>query len=88
MLSSLVADAALDQKAKQLGLALSDATIARAVFSDPTFKNPEGNFDPARFGEALRQSGYTEASFLREQRGLFFAVKSPMRSRAPRRSLK
>jgi peptidyl-prolyl cis-trans isomerase D len=71
VLSSLVADAALDQKAKQLGLALSDATIARAVFSDPTFKNPEGNFDPARFGEALRQSGYTEASFLREQRGLY-----------------
>lgn len=71
VLSGLVADAALDQKASQLGLALSDATIAQAVFSDPIFKGPDGNFDPARFNEALRQSGFTEASFLREQRGLY-----------------
>jgi peptidyl-prolyl cis-trans isomerase D len=71
VLSSLLADAALDQKASQLGLALSDSTIAQAAFSDPLFKNPDGNFDPARFSEALRQSGYTEASFLREQRGLY-----------------
>ncbi|MBV9587976.1 MAG: SurA N-terminal domain-containing protein, partial [Hyphomicrobiales bacterium] len=71
VLSGLLSDAALDQKAHQLGLALSDATIAQAVFSDPVFKGPDGNFDPARFNEALRQSGYTEASFLREQRGLY-----------------
>ncbi|MBV9115162.1 MAG: SurA N-terminal domain-containing protein [Hyphomicrobiales bacterium] len=71
VLSGLVADAALDQKASQLGLALSDATIAQAVFSDPVFKGPDGKFDPARFNEALRQSGYTEGSFLREQRGLY-----------------
>lgn len=71
VLSGLVADAALDQKAGQLGLALSDATITRAVLSDPIFKGPDGNFDPARFSEALRQSGFTQESFLREQRGLY-----------------
>ena len=71
VLSGLVGDAALDQKASQLGLALSDATIAQAVFSDPVFKGPDGNFDPLRFNEALRQSGFTEQSFLREQRGLY-----------------
>ncbi|MFI5012182.1 MAG: SurA N-terminal domain-containing protein [Hyphomicrobiales bacterium] len=71
VLAALLADAALDQKTEQLGLALSDATITRAVFSDPTFKNPDGSFNPARFAEALRQSGYTEASFLHEQHGLY-----------------
>ena len=71
LLQTMLADAALDQKAGQLGLALSDATIAQAVYSDPTFKNPDGTFNPARFGEALRQSGYTEQSFLHEQRGLY-----------------
>jgi peptidyl-prolyl cis-trans isomerase D len=71
VLSGLVAEAALDQKASQLGLALSDATITRAVLSDPIFKGPDGNFDPARFNEALRQSGFTQESFLREQRGLY-----------------
>jgi len=71
VLLGLLADAALDQKAGELGLALSDATITRAIFSDPTFKNPDGSFNAARFSEVLRQSGYTEDSFLREQRGLY-----------------
>ncbi|SDR47256.1 peptidyl-prolyl cis-trans isomerase D [Rhizobiales bacterium GAS113] len=71
LLASLLTDAALDQKASQLGLALSDATITQAVFADPTFRNPDGKFNPARFGEVLRQSGYTEQSYLREQRGFY-----------------
>jgi peptidyl-prolyl cis-trans isomerase D len=71
VLSGLMADAALDQKAGELGLALSDATIRKAIYADPAFKDPDGSFNPARFTEALRQSGYTQESFLREQRGLY-----------------
>jgi len=71
VLAGMLADAALDQKAAQLGLALSQATITRAIYTDPTFRNPDGSFNRARFLEVLRQYGFTEESFLREQRSRY-----------------
>jgi peptidyl-prolyl cis-trans isomerase D len=54
VLSRLVTDAALDQKARQLGLAMADEDITKAIFNDPTFKGPNGQFDRARFKDVLR----------------------------------
>jgi peptidyl-prolyl cis-trans isomerase D len=71
VLAGMLSDAALDQKAAKLGLALSDQTIASAVFADPTFKNPDGSFNQLMFLEVLRRSGLTQESFLREQRGRY-----------------
>ena len=61
-------DAALDQKARQLGLAMGDEDIAKTIFSDPSFKGPNGQFDRARFNDVLRNYGYSERAFINEQR--------------------
>src|SRR5437868_13240567 len=50
----LVAEAALDQRARQLRLNVSDAEIARQITNDPTFKSPTGQFDHARFEQIIR----------------------------------
>lgn len=68
VLSRLVADAALDEKAAQLGLAVSDQTIAKAIMSDETFKGPSGSFDKQRFEELLRDNGLNEKIYVHDQR--------------------
>src|SRR3954469_24976890 len=68
VLSRLVTDAALDQKARQLGLAMADEDITKAIFNDPAFKGPNGQFDRARFNDVLRNYGYSERAFVTEQR--------------------
>ncbi len=68
VLARLVTGAALDQAAKKLGLAVSDAEVAKAIRADRTFVGPSGAFEQARLDEILRENGYTEASYVREQR--------------------
>lgn len=67
VLAELVTGSALDQDARRLGLALSDADIARMIRADKAFSGPSG-FDQARMDQILRQNGYSETSFIREQR--------------------
>jgi peptidyl-prolyl cis-trans isomerase D len=68
VLSRIITGVALDQEAKKLGLAASDAEIAKGIKSDRNFFGPNGVFDQARFDELLRENGYTETMFVREQR--------------------
>jgi peptidyl-prolyl cis-trans isomerase D len=68
VLSRLVTDAALDQTATKMGLAVSDETVRDILFADPNLKNAAGQFDPARFNELLRAIGMNEQQFVREQR--------------------
>jgi peptidyl-prolyl cis-trans isomerase D len=68
--NQLVAEAALDQRARQLRLSVSDAEIARQIMADPNFKNASGQFDAGRFALILRNAGYNEARFAAEQRRL------------------
>ncbi|MBV8851214.1 MAG: SurA N-terminal domain-containing protein [Methylobacteriaceae bacterium] len=68
VLSQLVAQAALDQKARQLGLAMGEEDLAKAILNDPAFKGPNGQFDRNRFTNALRDFGYSERSFANERR--------------------
>jgi peptidyl-prolyl cis-trans isomerase D len=68
VLQQMVAEAALDEDARRLGLAQSDDEVKRMIFNDPNFKAPTGAFDPARFTQALREFGYTEQRYLAEQR--------------------
>ncbi|MDH7794822.1 MULTISPECIES: SurA N-terminal domain-containing protein [unclassified Beijerinckia] len=68
VLQRLIGEAALDQKAKAMGLALADSDIAASVVSDPTFLGPTGKFDRARFNDALREAGFAnEQRFIQEQ---------------------
>ncbi|RYC31743.1 peptidylprolyl isomerase [Lichenibacterium minor] len=71
VLSRLMSNAALDDRAQSFGLAISDRQIAKGILSDPSFAGPGGAFDRARFNEVLRDNNFTEASFIREQRGTY-----------------
>ena len=68
VLQQIIAEAALDEEARRLGLAQSDAAIVREISADPNFAGADGKFDPQRFAYALRQFGYTEQRYVAEQR--------------------
>ncbi len=68
VLQQIVAEAALDDNARQLGLGQSDAETMRMITSDPNFKGVSGAFDPARFQATIRQAGYTEQRYIADQR--------------------
>ena len=68
MLSQMLADAALDERVRQLGLNLSVSEIARQITVDPNFKGTTGQFDRFRFEQLIRNAGFTEARYAQEQR--------------------
>jgi peptidyl-prolyl cis-trans isomerase D len=68
VLQQTIAEAALDEEARRMGLAQSEAETMRMVTSDPSFRGINGQFDPARFANIIRQMGYSEQRFLAEQR--------------------
>src|SRR5437763_14765764 len=49
LLQQTIAEAALDEDARRLGLGQSDDETMHTILSDPNFKNLDGKFDPARF---------------------------------------
>jgi peptidyl-prolyl cis-trans isomerase D len=67
-LGRMIADAALDERARSLGLAISDEEIAKAIRTSPAFQDGAGNFNHDRFDQALRDSGLSERGFFAEQR--------------------
>ncbi|WP_460450393.1 SurA N-terminal domain-containing protein [Alsobacter sp. SYSU BS001988] len=71
VLSKMMTEATLDERVKYYGLAISDATIAKAIFADPAFKGPSGQFDRNAFNEAIRNQGFTEQGFIRTQRAVY-----------------
>jgi peptidyl-prolyl cis-trans isomerase D len=68
VLQQAIAEAALDEEARRLGLGQSDAETKRVIMSDPNFKGPAGAFDPARFESAIRQFGFSEQRYFADQR--------------------
>jgi peptidyl-prolyl cis-trans isomerase D len=68
VLQQTIAEAALDEDARRLGLGQSDAETMRLVFSDPTFQGINGKFDPMRFQGMIRQMGYSEQRYIADQR--------------------
>ncbi len=67
-LSRLLTEATLDQTAKSLGLAVSDDTIRNLILEDPVFRDASGAFSAPRFNELLRSNGFTEQSYVTQQR--------------------
>ena len=70
VLSQLVTEAALDQKTRDLGLAISDAAVLRAIKEEAAFKGANGQFDPSLFYQTLQRAGLNEGMFVREQRAV------------------
>jgi peptidyl-prolyl cis-trans isomerase D len=68
MLQQTIAEAALDEEARRMGLGQSDAETMRLIFNDPNFKGVNGAFDPARFQSMIRQFGYSEQRYIADQR--------------------
>ncbi|MBV9530457.1 MAG: SurA N-terminal domain-containing protein, partial [Bradyrhizobium sp.] len=68
LLEQTIAEAALDEHARRLGLGQSDAETMRLILSDPNFRGVGGGFDPQRFQAIIRQFGFTEARYIAEQR--------------------
>jgi peptidyl-prolyl cis-trans isomerase D len=68
VLGEMIAQAGLDQRAKQMGLGISDAEIARHITTDPNLQTINGQFDRDRFKSLLSNMGYTEQRFIATQR--------------------
>jgi peptidyl-prolyl cis-trans isomerase D len=68
ILSQMVAEVALDERARQLGLGISDAEVTKRITDDPTFRGMNGEFDLSRFQQLIRQAGFSEQRFVNDQR--------------------
>lgn len=88
-LNNLITQALYDQAADELGLTVSIETIREEIASNRAFFDELGRFDAFRFEQALRQSGFTEETYVAQRRNqlareqLFGAVTSG--AKAPRR---
>jgi peptidyl-prolyl cis-trans isomerase D len=71
VLSRLVADAAFDDQARTLGLAMSDAEIKKAIMKDEAFKGMTGTFDRQMLAAYLREEGFTEKTYVENQRAVY-----------------
>ena len=70
ILSRLVGEAALDDQARRLGLAVSEESVRKAIVNDDNFKGMTGQFDHQMLDAFLRDEGLTEKLYIRQQRGI------------------
>lgn len=68
VLSRLVSEATLNQKVAELSLGMSDQEVAQKIAQEEAFKGATGKFDRPKFDAILREIGFTEQNFVREQR--------------------
>ena len=68
IVAQLIAETALDERARKLRLSVSDEEIARRITADPNFRGITGQFDRNQFEAMIRQVGFTEARYVAEQR--------------------
>ena len=68
ILSNLVTEATLDERARQLGLSVSDQLVARSIMDDPSFQDAAGNFDQGRFQQLLFANSLSEQGYVAQQR--------------------
>jgi peptidyl-prolyl cis-trans isomerase D len=64
VLSQLIGTAAIEAHATEMGLALSDATVAEIIKLDPMFRGPDGKFSQLALEGLLRQAGLSERGLL------------------------
>src|SRR6185437_8511144 len=68
VLQQTIAEAALDEQTRRLGLEQSNEETRRTILNDPNFKDASGKFDPNRFQQILREVGYSEQHYVADQR--------------------
>ena len=67
-LGQMIASAALDERARQLRLGISNEAVAKQITADPAFRGFTGQFDMATYLQRLRDIGYSQQRFEFEQR--------------------
>lgn len=70
VLSQLLTDATLDERARQLGLGIDDDTIRTRITGTPAFRGPTGQFDRNVFLDRIRQLGFNEQTYIDYERRL------------------
>lgn len=68
VLAQMLAEAALDEQARKMGLGITDAQVAQQITEEAAFRGPTGQFSRARFEQVIREAGFTESRFVNEQR--------------------
>ena len=68
VLAQLIGWSAVEAHANELGLALSDASLAEAMKNDQAFKGPDGKFNRLAFENVLDRLGLSERGFLQLRR--------------------
>lgn len=68
VLSTLVNEATLNERARALGLSVSDQLVARSIVDDPTFRGTDGSFNRGLFTNLLQSNGLTEQRYVAEER--------------------
>jgi peptidyl-prolyl cis-trans isomerase D len=71
VLDRLITDVALDQRTHSLGLSISDDETQRLLKAEKVFQGVNGQFDPERFKQIIRDAGFTERTFLVDQKGAY-----------------
>jgi peptidyl-prolyl cis-trans isomerase D len=68
LLERMMAEAALNERARKLGLGVGDEEVARQIMQDPAFRGINGQFDQQRFEQTIRSVGYTEPRYIAKLR--------------------
>jgi peptidyl-prolyl cis-trans isomerase D len=68
VVNNLVTEAVMAEKAREMGLSVSDQLVAASIMNNPAFKGADGQFNRALFDQALRNVNLSEAGFVQEQR--------------------
>jgi peptidyl-prolyl cis-trans isomerase D len=71
VLDRLITDISLDQRARGLGLSISEDETQRLLKAEKVFQGVSGEFDPDRFKQIIHDAGFTERSFLVDQKGAY-----------------
>jgi peptidyl-prolyl cis-trans isomerase D len=69
VLDQLMSDAALSDAARDYGLGISDAALAKEIADDPSLRPPgASSFDRFYFNQLLQQNGMSEAQYVADRR--------------------
>lgn len=74
VMSQLITEAALDQKTHDLGLAVPDSAVLRAIHDEKSFQNAQGQFEPQLFYQTLQRAGLNEPRFVAVQRSVIARI--------------
>ena len=68
LLERMMAEAAIDERARKLGLGVADGEVARRITQDPAFRGINGQFDQQQFEQRIRSIGFTEPRYIAKLR--------------------